>query len=58
MRDLLYELRIDDEETDEVFAISLVENPAIQSDFVYFDKEVVQFAALFQELVQKELPLK
>jgi hypothetical protein len=36
----LYELQIEDD-VDEVFAISLVENPAIQSDFIYFDKEVI-----------------
>lgn len=39
----LYELQIEDNE-DEVFAISLVEAPAIESDFVYFDKEQIQFA--------------
>jgi hypothetical protein len=44
----LYELQIEDD-VDEVFAISLVENPAIQSDFVYFDKEEVQFAAVDNE---------
>ena len=44
----LYELQIEDE-VDEVFAISLVENPAIQSDFIYFDKEVIQFAAIDNE---------
>lgn len=48
MKDLLYELRIEDD-TDEVFAISLVENPAIESDFVFFDKEVVQFASVDTE---------
>ena len=48
MKDLLYELRIEDD-TDEVFAISLVENPAIESDFIYFDKEVVQFAKVDTE---------
>lgn len=45
MKDLLYELRIEDD-TDEVFAISLVENPAIESDFVYFNKEQIKFAAV------------
>jgi hypothetical protein len=40
----LYELVIEDMETDEVFAISLVESPAIESDFVYFNKEEVRFA--------------
>ena len=45
MKDLLYELRIEDD-TDEVFAISLVENPAIESDFVYFDKEQILFASV------------
>jgi hypothetical protein len=48
MKDLLYELRIEDD-TDEVFAISLVESPAIESDFVYFDKEVIQFAKIDTE---------
>jgi len=32
----LYELMIEDEATDEVFAISLVENGAIEIDFQYF----------------------
>jgi len=45
----LYELQIEDESTDEVFAISLVETPAIESDFVFFDKEEVQFARLENE---------
>lgn len=45
----LYELKVEDEEIDEVFAISLVESPAIESDFVYFDKEVVQFAKIDTE---------
>ncbi len=44
----LYELQIEDE-MDEVFAISLVESPAIESDFVYFDKEAVQFAKVDTE---------
>ena len=48
MKDLLYELRVEDD-TDEVFAISLVESPAIESDFVYFDKEVIQFAKVDNE---------
>ena len=39
----LYELKVVTE-TDEVFAISLVESPAIMSDFIYFNKEEVQFA--------------
>jgi hypothetical protein len=42
----LYELKIEDESVDEVFAISLVESPAIESDFVYFDKEEVMFASI------------
>jgi hypothetical protein len=45
----LYELKIEDENVDEVFAISLVESPAMESDFVYFDKEEVQFAAIDKE---------
>jgi hypothetical protein len=44
----LYELQIEDE-MDEVFAISLVESPAIESDFVYFDKETVHFAKVDTE---------
>jgi hypothetical protein len=48
MKDLLYELKIEDD-MDEVFAISLVESPAIQSDFIYFDKEQVQFAKIETE---------
>jgi len=46
----LYELQIEDAE-DEVFAISLVENPAIQSDFMYFhnEKELMKFAAVDTE---------
>ena len=48
MKDLLYELKVEDE-TDEVFAISLVESPAIESDFVYFNKDIVQFAKVDNE---------
>jgi hypothetical protein len=44
----LYELKIEDE-TDEVFAISLVESPAIESDFLFFDKEEVMFASVNKE---------
>ena len=43
---MIYELVIEDENVDEVFAISLVEEPAIESNFVFFEKEKVQFAAL------------
>lgn len=44
----LYELKIDDELTDEVFALSLVENPAIEADWVYFSKQKkeVRFATI------------
>jgi len=45
----IYELRIEDEDTDEVYAISLVETPAIESDFVFFDKEEILFAKLDTE---------
>ena len=44
----VYELVIEDKE-DEIFAISLVENPAIEADWIYFDKEVLQFAAIDTE---------
>jgi hypothetical protein len=45
----VYELTVEDENVDEVFAISLVENPAIESDFVYFNKEQVMFASVNDE---------
>lgn len=45
----IFELVIEDEDTDEVFAISLVETPAIESNFVFFDKEEIQFAAVNDE---------
>ena len=44
----LYELKIEDNE-DEVFAISLVESPAIESDFIFFDK----FAQLKLQVLKK-----
>ena len=45
----LFELTIDNEDTDEVFQISLVENPAIEAFGVFFDKEEVQFAETEEE---------
>jgi hypothetical protein len=45
----LYELMIEDEATDEVFAISLVENGAIEIDFQYFGKEAIQFAEVSKD---------
>jgi hypothetical protein len=45
----LFELKIDDAFLDEVFAISLVEDPAIESNFVWFDKEKVQFQKIDNE---------
>jgi hypothetical protein len=45
----LYELMIEDEATDEIFAISLVESPAIELDFQYFGKEAIQFAEVSKE---------
>jgi len=44
----LYELKIQDD-TDEIFAISLVESPAIESDFIYFGKEEIHFASVDTE---------
>jgi hypothetical protein len=44
----LFELTIQDAE-DEIFAISLVENPAIESDFMYFGKETHMFASVDNE---------
>ena len=46
---MIYELVIEDENIDEVFAISLVEEPAIDSNFVVFDKEKIHFAAVNDE---------
>ena len=45
----LFELVIEDENIDEVFAISLVEEPAIEANFVYFDKEEIRFQAINDE---------
>jgi hypothetical protein len=47
----LYELIIEDSNTDEVYALSLVENPAIEADWVYFTehKEQVKFATVDNE---------
>ena len=46
----LFELKIEDAEVDEVFALSLVENPAIEADWVFFSKdgkkEEVKFATI------------
>jgi len=39
-KELLYELMIEDEATDEVTAVSFVESPAIERDFIFFGKEV------------------
>jgi hypothetical protein len=44
----LFELTIEDS-ADEIFAISLVENPAIESDFMFFAKETQMFAAVDNE---------
>ena len=46
---MIYELVIEDEELDGCFAISLVEEPAIESNFVFFDKEKIHFAAVNDE---------
>ena len=45
----LYELTIEDPNVDEVMAISLVESPAIESDWVYFNKDEVAFAKVDAE---------
>ena len=49
----LYELVIDETTDDEVFALSLVSEPAIQSNFIYFNKEgkkiEVKFASIDEE---------
>jgi hypothetical protein len=45
----LYELAIEDEATDEIFAISIVSAPAIELDFQYMGKESVRFAEVSKE---------
>ena len=45
----IFELVIEDPNIDGCFAISLVEEPAIESNFVFFDKEKIQFAAINEE---------
>ena len=45
----LFELVIQDENIDEVFAISMVDNPAIESFGTYFNKDEVHFAAVKEE---------
>lgn len=45
----LFELIIEDEFFDGIKAISLVEEPAIEHDFVWFDKETIQFQRVDKE---------
>jgi hypothetical protein len=45
----LYELVVEDENVDEIFAVSLVLNPAIESNFIYFDKEEIKFTSINDE---------
>ena len=45
----LFELLVGDILTDEVFAISLVSEPAIEENFVWFDKEKIQFSKVDNE---------
>lgn len=45
----LYELLIEDENTDEVFAVSFVAEPAIERDFVYMNKAEVKFQSIDEE---------
>ena len=45
----LFELIIEDENVDEIFAISMVDNPAIEAYGLYFDKEEQHFAAVEEE---------
>jgi len=47
-KELLYELMIEDDATDEVMAVSFVESPAIERDFVFMSKEV-KFASIDDE---------
>jgi hypothetical protein len=45
----IFELVIQDEKIDEVFAISMVDNPAIEAFGNYFHKEEIQFAEVEEE---------
>ena len=45
----LFELKVEEEGVDEVFAISLVESPAIEMDWIAFGKEETLFAAVDNE---------
>lgn len=45
----LFELTIEDENVDEIFAISMVSNPAIELFGTYFHKEEVQFREMNEE---------
>ena len=45
----LFELIINDEEIDEVFATSLVFNPAIEALGTYFNKDEVHFAEMKEQ---------
>ena len=47
----LFELTIKDEDVDGIFALSLVKDPAIESDFVFFNEEknIIQFQRLRNE---------
>ncbi len=45
----LFELIIQDENIDEIFAISMVDNPAIEAYGTYFDKSEVHFAEMKEE---------
>ena len=55
-KELLYELLIEDDATDEIFAVSFVESPAIERDFVYMSKEV-KFASIDDEKMLVAGPL-
>lgn len=45
----LYELIVEDENVDGIFAISLVHDPAIESNGVFFDKQQLMFAEVNRE---------
>lgn len=45
----LFELIINDEEVDEIFAISMVHNPAIEALGTFFNKDEVHFAEMKEE---------
>lgn len=54
MKKVLYEMKIEDETTDGVFAVSLVNSPAIKSDYVLLSNELPKIEIKLDKLVDKK----